>query len=233
MDVVRVSREAYAEAFRRVTGRPAGGAAAAGRPQRLGDLLRVAGAQRRALGPASGGAPAGQELLAKYTWELAEAFGARRELLTQQGRLLPGAADAVRATAALPGVLQSVLTGTIRPNAAAEAGRLRPVGLLRPGHRRLRRRRLPQGLPAAELPDPGRGEVPRPASGGRDRVPGRLRPGRRGGPDRGRAAASPWPAAGPRSATCGPPAPTSCWPTCPTRPQVVAAVDRLTQCGRA
>jgi phosphoglycolate phosphatase len=120
MDVVRVSREAYAEAFRRVTGRPL-----VALPQLAGRSDSEIFFESLALndvpvGPEAGAgtAQAGQELLARYTWELAEAFGARRELLTQQGRLLPGAADAVRATAALPGVLQSVLTGTIRPNAA-------------------------------------------------------------------------------------------------------------------
>ena len=119
MDVARVSREAYAEAFRRVTGRPL-----VALPQLAGRSDSEIFFESLALNDvpsasdiSAGGALAGQELLAKYTWELAEAFGARRELLTQQGRLLPGAAAAVRATAALPGVLQSVLTGTIRPNA--------------------------------------------------------------------------------------------------------------------
>lgn len=120
MDVARVSREAYAEAFRRVTGRPL-----VALPQLAGRSDSEIFFESLALnevpsGPKDGAGTvqAGQDLLAKYSWELAEAFGARRELLTQQGRLLPGAADAVRATAALPGVLQSVLTGTIRPNAA-------------------------------------------------------------------------------------------------------------------
>ena len=113
MDVARVSREAYAEAFRRVTGRP------------LVALPQVAGRgdseiffESLALNDVSPGSQqAGQELLARYVGELAEAFRARRGLLAQQGRLLPGATAAVQATAGLPGVIQSVLTGTIRPNA--------------------------------------------------------------------------------------------------------------------
>jgi phosphoglycolate phosphatase-like HAD superfamily hydrolase len=64
--------------------------------------------------------------MARYTDELADAFAARRDLLTSRGRLLPGALEAVRATAALPGVVQSVLTGSIRPNAAQK---LRAFGL--------------------------------------------------------------------------------------------------------
>jgi phosphoglycolate phosphatase-like HAD superfamily hydrolase len=116
MDVVRVSREAYAEAFRRVTGRPL-----VALPQLAGRSDSQIFFESLALNdvPAT---PAGtsQELLARYTGELAETFGARRDLLTQHGRLLPGATAAVAATASMPGVLQSVLTGTIRPNAAVK-----------------------------------------------------------------------------------------------------------------
>jgi phosphoglycolate phosphatase len=112
---VRISREAYAEAFRRVTGRPL-----VALPQLAGRsdseiffeslALNDVASQRAAEG--------GQDMLARYIWELQVAFAARRELLTRNGRLLPGAAEAVAATAALPGVLQSVVTGSIRPNAA-------------------------------------------------------------------------------------------------------------------
>jgi len=63
---------------------------------------------------------ANQELLARYTSELEAAFDARLALLPAQGRALPGARDAVAAVARLPGVVQSVLTGTIRPNAVAK-----------------------------------------------------------------------------------------------------------------
>jgi phosphoglycolate phosphatase len=68
----------------------------------------------------------GQELLARYTTELEVAFGARLDQLPTQGRALPGAREAVAAVAGLPGVVQSVLTGTIRPNAAAK---LRAFGM--------------------------------------------------------------------------------------------------------
>jgi phosphoglycolate phosphatase len=76
---------------------------------------------------ASGPAVTGdQDLLARYIAALESAFRSRRELLPQHGRLLPGAAEAVAASAWLPGVIQSVLTGTIRPNAALK---LRAFGL--------------------------------------------------------------------------------------------------------
>jgi phosphoglycolate phosphatase len=62
-------------------------------------------------------AEGGPDMLARYIWELQVSFAARRDLLTRNGRLLPGALAAVAATAALPGALQSVVTGSIRPNA--------------------------------------------------------------------------------------------------------------------
>lgn len=123
VDVVRVSREAYAEAFRRVTDRPL-----VALPQLAGRSDSEIFFESLALNDvASGGsAQGGQELLARYLWELAAAFSARRELLTRNGRLLPGALQAVRATVEMPGVVQSVLTGAIRPNAA---DKLRAFGL--------------------------------------------------------------------------------------------------------
>jgi phosphoglycolate phosphatase len=115
VDVVRVSREAYAEAFRRVTGRPL-----VALPQQAGRSDSEIFFESLALNDVSTGSSeqGGQELLARYTRELTAAFSARRGLLTHNGRLLPGALQAARATAGLPGVIQSVLTGTIRPNAA-------------------------------------------------------------------------------------------------------------------
>jgi phosphoglycolate phosphatase len=116
MDVVRVSREAYAEAFRRVAGRPL-----VALPQLAGRSDSEIFFESLALNDVPAVATgASQELLARYAGELAETFSARRDLLTQQGRLLPGATAAVQATASMPGVLQSVLTGTIRPNAVVK-----------------------------------------------------------------------------------------------------------------
>lgn len=47
-------------------------------------------------------------------------------MLTQEGWLLPGAREAVAEVAAMPGVVQTVLTGAIRPNAIEK---LRAFGL--------------------------------------------------------------------------------------------------------
>jgi phosphoglycolate phosphatase len=115
MDVARVSRDAYAEAFRRVTGRP------------LVALPQLAGAsdseiffEALALNDAlpHSGHPEENDLLARYADELADAFGARTGQLSAQGRTLPGAREALAAVSRLPNVIQTVITGTIRQNAA-------------------------------------------------------------------------------------------------------------------
>jgi len=123
VDVARVSRDAYAEAFRRVTGRP------------LVALPQLAGASDSEIffeslalneaGPAPGrarerahAAPAeANDMLARYAAELATAFAARANLLASRGRALPGARAALVAVSRLPGVIQTVLTGAIRQNA--------------------------------------------------------------------------------------------------------------------
>ena len=125
VDVARVARGAYADAFRKVTGRPL-----VALPQMVArtdsEIFFEALALNEA-GPVPYRTEAdGQELLARYTTELEVAFDARLGQLRTQGRALPGALEAVAAVAELPGVVQSVLTGTIRPNAAAK---LRAFGM--------------------------------------------------------------------------------------------------------
>ena len=121
--MARVSREAYAAAFSQVTGRPL-----VALPQMAGRTDSEIFFESLALNAVtSGPAVAGdQDLLARYIFALEAAFGNRCELLPKNGRLLPGARQAVAAVADLPGVVQSVLTGTIRPNAAQK---LRAFGL--------------------------------------------------------------------------------------------------------
>jgi phosphoglycolate phosphatase len=125
LDVARVNRAAYAEAFRAVTGRPLVQV-----PQMAGrtdsetffEALAV-----NATGPQPGD-PAGEELLGRFVAQLAVAFRARRDLLTTQGQLMPGALDAVTEVWRLPGLVQTVVTGSIRPNAIEV---LRAFGLAR------------------------------------------------------------------------------------------------------
>ena len=125
VDVSRVTRAAYADAFQQVTGR------------RLIQLPQFAGQSESEIffdalarntvpdttGDAGSGSgdDSGGALLAAFYDALARAFAARRGELTEQGRLLPGAAQAVETLASRPDVVvQSVLTGTIRPNAVAK-----------------------------------------------------------------------------------------------------------------
>jgi phosphoglycolate phosphatase-like HAD superfamily hydrolase len=127
MDVARVSRDAYADAFQRVTGRPL-----VALPQTAGRSDSEIFFEALALNDADPGPSAdrgdteNEELLHRYSRELANAFGARLDLLPTLGRALPGGRAAVAAVAGLPGVIQSVLTGTIRPNAVAK---LRAFGM--------------------------------------------------------------------------------------------------------
>lgn len=69
-----------------------------------------------------------ERLLAPFGAELATSLAARRDLLTTQGQLLPGAAGSLAAVAGLKNTVQSVLTGSSRPNATLK---LRAFGLER------------------------------------------------------------------------------------------------------
>ncbi|HUC56962.1 MAG TPA: haloacid dehalogenase-like hydrolase [Streptosporangiaceae bacterium] len=118
VDVARVSRDAYAEAFQRTTGR------------RLVALPQLAGAtdseiffESLAINEVVSEA---NDQLAHYHAELAAAFGSRAGLLAERGRLLPGALESLAAVSRLPGAIQTVLTGTIKPNAVHK---LRAFGL--------------------------------------------------------------------------------------------------------
>jgi phosphoglycolate phosphatase-like HAD superfamily hydrolase len=122
LDVTRVTRAAYAEAFAAITGRPL-----VQLPQMVGrtepeiffDALGRNGVSLRADGES-------ERLLAPFGAEFASRLAARESELTGHGRLMPGAAEAVAAIARRKGVVQSVLTGSSRPNAALK---LRAFGL--------------------------------------------------------------------------------------------------------
>ena len=104
---------AYADAFRKVTGRPLVQLPQmAGRtePEVFFDALALNGVSLR-------DAAESERLLAPFGAELATSLAARRDLLTTQGLLLPGAAESLAAVARLTDVVQSVLTGSSRPNA--------------------------------------------------------------------------------------------------------------------
>ncbi len=113
VDVARVTRAAYAEAFPAVAGRPL-----VKLPQVAGrseseiffDALALNGADVSAGGTAEG-------LLEPFSAALFTALEARRADLDREGQLLPGAAEAVAAVAKLDGVVQTVLTGSSKPSA--------------------------------------------------------------------------------------------------------------------
>ena len=115
-------RTAYAEAFGVVTGRPL-----IQLPQMAGqseseiffDALALNGTDVRADGTI-------ERLLEPFSAELAAVLAARRDDLVSQGRLMPGATDAVAAVTKLDGVVQTVLTGNSKPNAMLK---LRAFGL--------------------------------------------------------------------------------------------------------
>ena len=113
VDIAKVTRVAYADAFRKVTGRPLVQLPQmAGRtePEVFFDALALNGVSLR-------DAAQSEPLLAPFGAELATSLAARRDLLTTQGQLLPGAAESLAAVAGLTDVVQSVLTGSSRPNA--------------------------------------------------------------------------------------------------------------------
>ena len=130
VDVVRVTRAAYAEAFPAVTRRPL-----IKLPQTAGrseseiffDALALNAADLNAGGEAV-------PLLEPFSAELAAALYARRDDLVREGQLLPGAAEALAAVAKLDGpadkpadkTVQTVLTGSSKPNALLK---LRAFGL--------------------------------------------------------------------------------------------------------
>lgn len=122
LDVAKVTRAAYAEAFAKVTGRPL-----IQLPQLVGttepeiffDALGRNGLSLSADGEA-------EQLLEPFGAEFAARLAARRDQLTTEGTLLPGAAEALKSMSRLKNVVQSVLTGSSRPNAILK---LRAFGL--------------------------------------------------------------------------------------------------------
>jgi phosphoglycolate phosphatase-like HAD superfamily hydrolase len=106
-----LSREIYGEVFHQVTGR---------RPDRIVDM---AGRTDRAIISETlrlhGMAPT-PEVMVTFTGALAEAFAARQDEIKARGRDLPGARAVLAALAGRTDVIQSVLTGNLRPIAVCK-----------------------------------------------------------------------------------------------------------------
>lgn len=111
VDVGRVTREAYAEAFHQVTGRP---------------LVRLAPTAGRTESEiifetlAFNDVVTTEDHLAEFITALGDAFAARRKSIRKDGRVLPGAREALASVGRLRDVIQSVLTGSIERNAIAK-----------------------------------------------------------------------------------------------------------------
>jgi len=108
LDAGRVTREAYAEAFTSVTGRP---------------MVRMAPTAGRTESEiifetlAFNGVRTEDDHLEAFARALETAFAVRRDKVRAYARVLPGAAEALQATGRLPGVVQSVLTGSLEATA--------------------------------------------------------------------------------------------------------------------
>src|SRR6266496_4711840 len=114
-----VSKEIYAAAFTALTGRtPSHLTPTEGRtdPDIMAELLRIHEAP-------------------PFPWPqveraLAEAGATRRGALAERGAVLPGVVDVITALAALPGVVQTIVTGNIRANAEVKVAALGLLGWL-------------------------------------------------------------------------------------------------------
>ncbi|GAB3697517.1 HAD hydrolase-like protein [Actinocorallia lasiicapitis] len=115
LDAGRVTREAYAEAFEKVTGRP---------------MVRLAPTAGRTESEiifetlAFNGITVSDDHLDAFVAALGAAFAVRRDKIRAYGRVLPGAERALVAAAGLPGVVQSVLTGSLEATARIKLAEL-------------------------------------------------------------------------------------------------------------
>ncbi|MCD0451237.1 haloacid dehalogenase-like hydrolase [Actinocorallia sp. API 0066] len=115
LDAGRVTREAYAEAFTEVTGKP---------------MVRLAPTAGRTESEiifetlAFNGIVTDDDHLDAFTAALERAFAVRRDKVRAHARVLPGAVEALAAAARLPGAVQSVLTGSLEGTARIKLAEL-------------------------------------------------------------------------------------------------------------
>ena len=108
-----LGRDAFFEAFERVTGVPPRSPVPfAGRTdlEIAHDLLEVSGIEP------------GEQLLDEFEEALAAAMADRADLIRERGRPLPGVRETLTHLSEEAAVLQSLLTGNIEPNAAVKLG---------------------------------------------------------------------------------------------------------------
>jgi phosphoglycolate phosphatase len=118
VDSAGAGREAFSDAFESLFGkRPEGRVEMAGRTD---EEIALEMLDRN-------GIAEGERHLSGFADALARALATKAEMIAERGRPYPGAREAIERLAAEPGVLQSLLTGNIEPNAAIKLG---AVGLL-------------------------------------------------------------------------------------------------------
>jgi phosphoglycolate phosphatase-like HAD superfamily hydrolase len=71
-----------------------------------------------------------ETLLPAFSEALVAALAAKEAVIRERGRALPGAKAALAALAAVPGVVQSLLTGNVQPNALVKLAAFRLDGYL-------------------------------------------------------------------------------------------------------
>jgi phosphoglycolate phosphatase-like HAD superfamily hydrolase len=115
VDVGRITRDAYAEAFHKVVGR---------------QLLQLAPTAGRTESEiifetlAVNDVTLADNHLPEFIAALEAAYASRHADLRAHGRILTGAREALTAVSRLPDVVQTVLTGSIKPNAIAKLNQL-------------------------------------------------------------------------------------------------------------
>ncbi len=115
-----VAPDAFPLAFERTVGRPAA------------ELAAMSGRTDQAIGLEileRNGFEEPERLWPDFARALAEALAELEPAMRERGRALPGAREAIAALAAADGVVQSLLTGNLKPNAAVKLG---AFGLLVP-----------------------------------------------------------------------------------------------------
>ncbi|RKS05335.1 phosphoglycolate phosphatase-like HAD superfamily hydrolase [Nocardiopsis sp. Huas11] len=113
LDVGRVMRAAYAEAFEKVTGEPL--VYLTSGEGRTDSEMFFEFCARNDVDVEPDG-----EVLAEFMSLLEEAFGRRTDELLSQGRVMSGAAASLAAVAGMPDTVQTVVSGSTRANAVAK-----------------------------------------------------------------------------------------------------------------
>ncbi|WP_017538482.1 HAD family hydrolase [Nocardiopsis halophila] len=113
VDAAQVTRSAYAEAFERATGTPLVYLAATAGRTDSEVFFEFFARNDVDIEP-------GEEPLAEFVQALADGFVRRRDQLPARARAAAGAAEALAAVAAMEDTVQTVVTGTIKPNAVAK-----------------------------------------------------------------------------------------------------------------